>query len=86
MLTLLDLSAAFDTVDHATLLTRLRKFYDLGGSVHRWLKAYQDDRSQFVRRCTISSSHALMLCGVARGVGSRTYSLIAVHCRLDSAH
>ncbi len=43
MLTLLDLSAAFDTVDHATLLTRLRKSYGLGGSVHRWFKAYLED-------------------------------------------
>ena len=45
VLNLLDLSAAFDTVDHATLLRRLETLYGLGGSVISWLRFYPDGRT-----------------------------------------
>ena len=45
----LDLSAAFKTVDHETLLHRLKKSYGLGGCVHDWFQYYLSGRSQFVR-------------------------------------
>jgi len=41
MLTLLDLSAAFDTVDHPILLRRLKISYGLNGVVHVWISPYQ---------------------------------------------
>jgi len=66
-LTLLDLSAAFDTVDHATLLLRLEKSYGLAGSVLSWFTSYLNDRIQFVR-CRKSTSHpTAVLCGVPQG-------------------
>jgi Reverse transcriptase (RNA-dependent DNA polymerase) len=49
VLTLPDLSAAFDTNDHATLLQRLKTSYGISGTVLNWLSSYLRNRSQFVR-------------------------------------
>jgi hypothetical protein len=40
VLALLDLSAAFDTVNHETLLHCQNKSYGLGGRVHDWFQSY----------------------------------------------
>jgi len=67
VLTLLDLSAAFDTVDHATLLRRLEVSYGLGDCVSSWFSSYLDDRTQYVR-CGLSASKPTRLrCGVPQG-------------------
>ena len=44
-LTLLDLSAAFDTVDHRILLRRLRETVKIDGAALRWFESYLDKRS-----------------------------------------
>ena len=49
LLVLLDLSAAFDTVDHATLFNRLNTRIGIDGVALDWFKSYLNDRSQFVR-------------------------------------
>ena len=49
VLTLLDLSTAFDTVDHATLLQRLDASSDFRGVVLSWFSSYLDGRTQFIR-------------------------------------
>jgi len=48
-LTLLDLSAAFDTVDYAMLLRRHDVSYGLGGAVFSLFESYLEGRTQFVR-------------------------------------
>ena len=67
-LALLDLSAAFNTVDHVTLLQQLPISYGLGGRVHDWFQSYLSGRFQFPVRCGGSSSTPTQLiCGVPQG-------------------
>ena len=67
VLTLLDLSAAFDSVDHATLLQRLQTSYGLGGSVIAWFSSYLSNRTQYVRLPATSSTELAVLYGVPQG-------------------
>jgi len=67
MLTLLDLSAAFDTVDHDILLRRLAVSYSLGGTVLSWFQSYLDGRIQFVRRSRSASAPTLVKFRVPQG-------------------
>ena len=47
-LSLLYLSAAFDTNDHATLLERLHGHFGISGTVLQWFKSYISNRQQRV--------------------------------------
>jgi len=67
MLTLLDLLAAFDSVDHNTFLRQLRKSYGLGGKVIDWFTSYLSDGKQQVRTTTSSSVPSAVLLGVPQG-------------------
>ncbi len=67
VLALLDLSAAFDTVDHETLLTRLKRSYGLSGRVHDWFQSYLSGRFQHVRCGRTSSTPTQLTCGVPQG-------------------
>ena len=49
ILTLLDLSAAFDTIDHEKLLTLLESSFGVRGSVLKWKRTYLTDRKQSVQ-------------------------------------
>ena len=48
LIVLLDLSAAFNTVDHEILIHRLQSLLSLGGSALQWFRSYLSRRSQQV--------------------------------------
>ena len=66
-LVMLDLSAAFDTVDHTRLLTRLEQQYGLEGRVLQWIASYLSDRQQSVLVGRKRSPAVPVSCGVPQG-------------------
>jgi hypothetical protein len=66
-LILLDLSAAFDTVDHDIMLQRLQVSFGIVGAAHQWFQSYLLGRSQYVRRGQFKSSSTRLTCGVPQG-------------------
>ena len=67
ILVLLDLSAAFDTVDHPTLLARLHQWVGIRGSALQWFSSYLSHRSFSVSIGQHSSSSAPLSFGVPQG-------------------
>ena len=67
ILTALDMSAAFDTLDHTTLLRRLEYTFGLSGFVISWIRSYLTDRSSFVKIDSSSSACSTILTGVPQG-------------------
>jgi hypothetical protein len=66
-LTLLDLSAAFDTIDHSILLERLSSWFGFRGKVLSWFSSYLQDRTFSVLCSGIKSSSTGLLTGVPQG-------------------
>ena len=67
ILVLLDLSAAFDTVDHNVLLDRMHSLLGIGGTVLRWFRSYLTGRTQQVQIHDALSVVIFLLFGVPQG-------------------
>ena len=67
VLLLLDLSAAFDTVDHVILLRRLNTRYGIKGNALRWFASYLNERRQFIQVENTRSSSVELQWGVPQG-------------------
>ncbi len=66
-LVLLDLSAAFDTVDHQILLGRLSDRVGVKGHALKWLTSYLTGRRQQVLISGVKSEPVSLTCGVPQG-------------------
>ena len=67
MLILLDLSAAFDTIDHTLLLQRLETMFGIQGPVLCWFKEYITNRTQMITLKNTSSTPIRLNFGVPQG-------------------
>ena len=66
-LTLLDLSAAFDTIDHTILLRRLGNWFGVSGRALDWFEPYLTGRSQRIKLGNCLSSTSDLSFGVPQG-------------------
>jgi len=63
-LVLLDMTAAFDTINHSMLLQRLQSTFGICDTAHRWFQSYLSGRKQYVRRGSARLSTTYLVCGV----------------------
>ena len=86
MPTLLDLSVAFDTIDHDILLQHLQRLFVIFGTALQWFSSYLSNRYQ---RINISASllcPKYILFGVPHGsvLGPILFSLNTLHHLVES--
>ena len=89
MLVSLDLSAAFDTVNHDKLLNRLADEYGFSGCILSWFESYIKDRTQVVKVGSFSGETTKCMSGVPQGsvLGPLLFSVyISPISRLITTH
>ena len=62
----LDLSKAFDCIDHCILIKKLR-FYGIRGSALKWFESYLSNRKQYVSIDNFNSQYKDISVGVPQG-------------------
>ena len=67
ILVLLDLSAAFDNIDHDILLGRLKSWFGIGGAVYSWLESFLRGRTQRISIGSMLSKEVTLEHGVPQG-------------------
>ena len=67
LLVLLDLSAAFDTVDHSILLSRMNSYFGIGCVALDWFQSYLSGRTYCVRIDNVTSVTSQLKYGLQQG-------------------
>ena len=77
MLVLLDLSTAFDTIDHDNLFCILEKYVGICGYALKLIKSYFSNRTQRVQIDDVLSDFAILFVVFLR-IGYRTFKILFV--------
>ena len=87
LLVLLDLSAAFDTINHEIMLQRLKSLFGIKGQALQWLKSYFSNRSQTLVVNACKSTSVALTTGIPQGsvVGPGTFPLYTQHRNCSAA-
>ena len=75
MLTMLDFSSAFDTIDHSNLVHRRLTDFVFTDTVLQWFSSYLTDRMNYVSL----SNHYFVLTPVHSGFSSWPYTFLHVY-------
>ena len=79
ILVLLDFTAAFNTIDHSILLTRLEQCFGISGKAWKWLASYLEDRNQFV---SVNNLNSTVKCGVLQGSVFGAPAILLICCSI----
>ena len=81
-------TAAFDTIDHSILLTRLEQRFGISGKAWKWLASYLEDRTQFVSVNNLNSTTSTVKYGVPQGsvLGPCYFPYMLLLWRIFSKH
>ena len=79
ILVLLDLSAAFDTIDHRILLKRLKETFGFDGIVLKWFESYLCNRTQSVNINGSTSSPQTIQFGVPPRFSFRAHFIYFIY-------
>ena len=80
ILVLLDLSAAFDTIDHEILVSRLQSRIGVKGHALEWFHSYLEDRYQVVHIQGESSDSVQLIFGVPQGSVLGPFEFLVYMC------
>ena len=78
-LILLDLSAAFDTTDHSTLLSCLQTWFGVGGTVLKWFTSYLTEHFKSIKIGSTLSDLRKLLFGIPKVL---SWALCCSYCLL----
>jgi len=77
VLVILNLSAAFDSLDHGILLSRFENVFGISGAALKWITSYLTDHFQVVIIDSEHSKPVLLKYGVPQGsvLGPKKYAM-----------